>query len=111
LGIRCVFESNAEDFKLETVRSLHVFRIVQEAITNSVRHGKAKNVRIELATDNRFLKVSVMDDGIGLSAKTRARPGLGLRVMQYRATILGASLTFERTTPAGGTTVICSCPL
>jgi len=110
-GIRCVFESTAQDFKLETARSVHVFRIVQEAITNSVRHGKAKNVRIELVRNNESVKVTVTDDGVGLSAKTRARPGLGLRVMQYRATMIGASLTFDRTTPSGGTTVICSCPL
>jgi len=46
-----------------------------------------------------------------LSSKTTANPGLGLRIMEYRARMLGASLTVERASEAGGTAVTCCCPL
>jgi signal transduction histidine kinase len=110
-GIRCICESQVKDLTLDNARSLHVFRMVQEAVSNSVRHGRAKNVRIGLRSDNAQLIVTVIDDGSGLSPKTTATPGLGLRIMHYRARILSASLTVERTAPSGGTTVTCRCPL
>jgi signal transduction histidine kinase len=108
LGISCVCEST-EQLSLDRTRSLHIFRIVQEAVNNSVRHGKAKNVRIELRREGSLLNVLITDDGIGLSQKTSTNPGLGLRIMQYRATMLGAILKVTRTAPSGGTTVTCSC--
>ena len=110
-GIQCVCESHVKDLTFDSARSLHVFRMVQEAVSNSVRHGRANAVRIELSSDETHLTIIVTDDGIGLSMETSAKPGLGLRIMHYRANILGASLTVERTGPSGGTTVICTCPL
>jgi signal transduction histidine kinase len=61
--------------------------------------------------DRKDLIVTVVDDGIGLSQKTSVNPGLGLRLMQYRAKIIGASLTVERAAPEGGTVVTCICPI
>lgn len=110
-GIRCTYECHQQDLVLNPNRSLHVFRIIQEAVNNSVRHGKAKNVRVRMTRDRKDLIVTVVDDGIGLSQKTSVNPGFGLRLMQYRAKMLGASLTVERAAPEGGTVVTCICPL
>ncbi|HMB94626.1 MAG TPA: sensor histidine kinase, partial [Tepidisphaeraceae bacterium] len=110
-GIECDCEIEAEEVPLNRSRSLHVFRIVQEAVNNSVRHGKAKHVKISLITDAQTLKVTIHDDGSGLSQKTMANPGLGLRIMQYRARMLDASLTIVRANEAGGTIVTCICPI
>jgi signal transduction histidine kinase len=111
LGINCKYTSGRQAFALDRTRSLHVFRIVQEAVSNSVRHGKAKNVRIELTSDDSHVHATVVDDGRGLSAETTQKPGLGLRIMRYRANILGAELTVKRADASGGTMVSCKCPL
>jgi len=110
-GIHCICEDHQQNLVLDRTRSLHLFRIVQEAVNNSVRHGKAKNVRVGMTRDRKDLIVTVVDDGVGLSLKTSVNPGIGLRLMQYRAKMLGASLTVKRSAPEGGTVVTCICPL
>lgn len=113
LGIDCHGEFVAEDLdlNLDRTRSLHLYRIVQEAVNNSVRHGKSKHVAIRTEQRGNNLHVTVSDDGSGLSQKTMANPGLGLRIMQYRARMLSATLAVERATPSGGTVVTCICPI
>lgn len=110
-GIRCTCEGAGENFVVEKTRSLHLFRVVQEAVNNAVRHGKARNIRIAIVRENNMLKVTIVDDGVGLSQKTTDQPGLGLRIMEHRATMLHASLTVERASAQGGTIVTCICPV
>lgn len=111
LGVDCEVEFDDSPLPLDRTRSLHLYRIVQEAVNNSVRHGKAPHVRIFIQNDGHYVRVQVIDDGSGLSEKTMNNPGLGLRIMQYRARILGATLTAERASPASGTVVTCTCPV
>jgi len=110
-GVQCECEADGQPFELDQKRSLHLFRIVQEAINNSVRHGKAKNIQVRLVREKSLLKVTVVDDGIGLSKKTSDYPGVGLRIMQQRAKMLIATLTVERASAEGGTVVTCVCPI
>jgi signal transduction histidine kinase len=111
LGIECTGQFPQADLNLDRTRSLHLFRIVQEAVNNSVKHGKARHVKVAVQRNDSALVVTIADDGSGLSQKTIANPGLGLRIMQYRARMLGATLAVERANPGGGTVVICTCPL
>jgi signal transduction histidine kinase len=111
LGIDCTGEFPQTDLNLDRTRSLHLYRIVQEAVNNSVRHGKARHVKVMVQRQQGALLVTVADDGSGLSQKTIANPGLGLRIMQYRARMLGATLAVEKGNPGAGTVVICTCPL
>ncbi len=110
-NINCRGEFDDEKLILDRARSLHLYRIVQEAVNNSVRHGKARNVQVRLRNNEDELQIQIIDDGCGLSAKTMNNPGLGLRIMQYRARMLGASLTIERANAKAGTIVTCRCPL
>jgi len=55
--------------------------------------------------------MTVTDNGSGLSAKTVADPGIGLRIMQYRANLIGAKLHVARATESGGTIVSCTLPV
>jgi len=110
-SVNCTCECDSPGLALDPKPSLHLFRLVQEAVNNSVRHGKAKNIRIGLFSEKRVLRVTVVDDGIGLSEKTSNQPGVGLRIMQQRARMLGASLTVERAALEGGTVVNCICPI
>jgi two-component system, LuxR family, sensor kinase FixL len=110
-NIKCETQFDTQTIALDRTRALHLYRIVQEAVNNSVRHGKSRRVRIEVRCHGDNLAVLVADDGSGLSQKTMNNPGIGLRIMQYRARILGASLAVERATGSGGTVVTCRCPI
>ncbi|NUO59929.1 MAG: sensor histidine kinase [Hamadaea sp.] len=76
------------------------YRIVQEALTNVIRHAQAQNVRIALRQDEHILRLEVSDDGHGGPV---AKTGHGLRGMSERARLLGGSLTAGNGTPAGFT--------
>jgi two-component system sensor histidine kinase UhpB len=78
---------------------LAVFRIAQEALTNTLRHATATNVRCVVAQHDGDVRLVFEDDGIGLV--TRATGGRGLLNMQRRAHALGGSLVFERSTSGG----------
>ena len=89
----------------------HVYRIVQEALTNVVRHSGATEVSISLETAEGELHLRVDDNGSGFAVTPPDRPeGLGLKIMRYRAQMLGGDLSIERARN-GGASVHCSCPL
>ena len=80
-----------------------VYRVVQEAMTNCVRHAHARNISIDVTAGDGQLQVRVTDDGIGLDPGRR-RNGLGLRGIDERVRELHGSMTISQ--PAGrGTTV------
>jgi signal transduction histidine kinase len=109
-GIDCSFECDEPTLPVANSSVIHVYRIIQEATSNSVKHGKAKHVYIRVAVRRGEVVFTVEDDGSGLSAKTIAQPGIGLQIMQYRAKLIGAKLAVARATPGGGTIVSCSLP-
>ena len=87
----------------------HLYRIAQEAISNGVKHGKAKRIEIRLESSDGHLSLSIKDDGGGMPTVLPEKRGIGLRIMQYRAHVIGGTLTAERD-PAGGTAVRCIIP-
>lgn len=87
------------------------YRIVQEALSNAVRHAGASTVGIEVAMEGPFLVVSVRDDGRGLSKAARsARPHLGLQGMRERAEACGGRLDVQDA-PHGGCVVEARLPI
>lgn len=101
-----------ENIKLHNdMHSMHLYRIAQESISNAVKHGKANNINIELKTKNGFLKLSIIDDGIGFSEsqKQTKKAGMGINIMRYRANILSGQIEiFE--TEEKETKVLCTVP-
>lgn len=85
----------------------HLYRIAQEAVSNALKHGKAKEIMIRLEHNGGRLLLSVQDNGIGFSEPEAKGAGMGLHIMRYRAGMIGSSLAVERR-PEGGTTVTCS---
>jgi signal transduction histidine kinase len=86
-----------------------VYRVVQEAMTNCVRHAEAKNIQINVTADGDQLRLSVSDDGVGLDPAHR-RKGLGLRGIDERVKELKGTMTISR--EAGrGTTLVVRLPL
>jgi signal transduction histidine kinase len=79
---------------LEPTQSLELLRVVQEAITNSLRHSRARNIEIAVRQVRSQIEVLVQDDGRGFNAGSSAG-GRGIRSMQVRAARLGADFSIE----------------
>jgi signal transduction histidine kinase len=86
----------------------HLYRIAQEAITNAIRHGKARHINLRLDSTADEIVLTIIDDGIGLPENARNGDGLGLRIMAYRASMIGATFGIERRSSLGGTCVTCT---
>lgn len=87
-----------------------LYKIAQEAVTNAVKHGQAKSVRIGLASRPGQIILTLRNDGAPFPKLTEPATGLGLRIMNYRASLIGASLEIKSDSPAGAC-VICAVPL
>jgi two-component system, LuxR family, sensor kinase FixL len=80
----------------------HLYRIAQEAITNALKHAHARTITIVLDADSRFCRLSVEDDGQGIDAtRNGSGEGTGLRIMRYRANLIGAHFHAEQASPSG----------
>ena len=106
-GIACSFVGSGPDLELSSNAAIHLFRIAQEAVSNAVKHGRARRVIIALDTANGSSSLRVSDDGVGFFLPAGERKGMGLNTMRYRARMIGGELEIHPNTPSG-TTVICS---
>jgi PAS domain S-box-containing protein len=109
-GSRCRIVCDPPVLLDDVTVATHLFRIAQEAVSNALRHGKAKHINIELTRDRDALTLVVTDDGLGFGKLAVNHRGLGLRSMQHRAKALRGSVTLERGA-RGGTVVTCRVPL
>jgi signal transduction histidine kinase len=87
-----------------------LYKIAQEAVTNAIKHAKAKSVSISLANGSGRTILMVHNDGLPFPKMNGPSTGMGLRIMNYRASLIGASIEIK-TEGARGTRVICSVPL
>lgn len=93
----------------DTLVATQLFRIAQEAVHNAARHAKPHEIEISLIRKDGTLVLSVEDDGQGIEQTASGSSGLGIGIMQHRASLIGATLTvLPRDTP--GTVVRCVIP-
>jgi len=112
-GLPVEFEGRAG--RLPEHVEVAAFRIVQEAVSNSVRHAEPQHIRVKASTAEGVLRVEVVDDGIGfdlgeVSARTRTGEAVGLMGMRERAELLGGTLRVE-SAPGKGTRITAEIPL
>jgi len=88
----------------------HLYRIAQEAVTNGIKHGRARRIRITLSSTKAGVTLAVADDGIRFKKTARLPKGIGLRIMNYRADVIGAALVVGPGI-GRGTEVICTVPV
>lgn len=81
-----------DNIDLDIAKEDIVFRVIQESITNSVRHGHAKTIWIELLEEEEAYVMTIQDDGVGFD---ELHYGYGLKQMQERLMIIGGSVHFE----------------
>jgi signal transduction histidine kinase/DNA-binding NarL/FixJ family response regulator len=93
-----------EPRELPAALAHQLFRIVQEALTNAVRHAGARSVRIGVIHEDDFVAVLVQDDGQGFAPDEPAGGAIGLRGMAERARLIGGTLDVD-SVPGWGTRV------
>jgi signal transduction histidine kinase len=94
---------------LQAEPQIILFRIIQEAIQNSIKHAQPQIIDISMRQSNQQLIVIIADDGAGFDKSVMAK-GLGIRNMQHRTKLLKGNINWEVTT-AGGTAVVINLPL
>ncbi len=102
--------ATAPTLTVTQVAQSHLRQIAQEALSNSLRHGRPRHIKVELLSNNGHLQLRVSDDGQGFDAAQAHASGRGLANMQGRAVQLGGTLSIE-TRPAHGTKVLLDIPL
>jgi signal transduction histidine kinase len=108
--VECLLRSGDACFSLDDFRTIHLYRIAQEAIGNAVRHGKAARLVITLSRLGDRGILTVQDDGSGMPEQQTVSTGMGLRIMRHRAQILGGQLDIYEEA-ARGVTISCSFPV
>jgi signal transduction histidine kinase len=109
-GIRCEVNWQENLVILNEDVVMHFFRIAQEALQNAVNHAGPSLIEVNLRRVGETVQLAVQDNGRGLSPSEKPARGLGLRIMAYRAAIIGGELKIER--PArGGTRILCIIPI
>jgi PAS domain S-box-containing protein len=104
--ISCRFVSEEPPAAVDNEVALHLYYIVLEAVANASKHGKARNVTITLEPAKDRYVLSVQDDGAGFAPRSTPQTGMGIRIIHYRARVIGAILTLQ-SQPGSGTHVAC----
>jgi signal transduction histidine kinase len=103
LGVRVHYERHGDPVPVDDTTAIHVYRVLQEALSNVARHSGATEAQVHLRFDHSTLTLDVEDRGTGLATDDDRR-GLGLVAMRERAGLLGGSLELRR--PEGGGTLV-----
>jgi signal transduction histidine kinase len=106
-NVSCRFECPQPVLIGDNAVATHLYRIVQEAISNAVKHGQARSIIVRLIGSADQTTLRVWNNGAGFSVDANAEGGLGLRIMQYRAEMIGATLKISSDSREG-TAVTCT---
>jgi signal transduction histidine kinase len=104
--IPCVFECDGPVEIADPDVAIHLYRIAQESVANAVKHSNAGEIVVSVAADDDDVILKICDDGVGLPENPPGGKGMGLRIMAWRASVIGATFNIERRSPRG-TRVTC----
>ena len=109
-GVHCRFDYDSQVTVSNHAMATHLFRLAQEAVSNAIKHGKATEISIHLKADPGWIYLGISDNGAGFAPeKMPPSSGMGVRIMKFRAGMIGGTLTIERNAQ-GGVLVLCSAP-
>lgn len=103
------FEAD-EIIGLELQQELALYRIVQELVNNAIKHSGASEVQIELRQTERFIQLSVRDNGCGFNTQDAGKGGIGLKSIEARKEMLKAEMQIA-SIPGEGTCIIVRLPV
>jgi len=107
--VTCHMNDSQEIEIADPTVAVQLYRIVQEAINNALKHAGAKNITIGLEANKDGVLLSIRDDGKGFDPAKTTADDFGLRIMRYRASIIGCPLQISAT-PGEGTLITCLLP-
>jgi PAS domain S-box-containing protein len=84
----------------------HLFRIVQEATSNAVKHGNASKVQVDMQSDDTKLTIKIEDNGAGFAPDWDQHKGLGVRIMKFRSRLIGANLEISESRLGGAAIIV-----
>jgi two-component system CheB/CheR fusion protein len=105
-GVLCQFDAVDSVTIDDNNTATHLYRIAQEAVTNALVHGRAKNLTIGLEQKDGQVCLQITDDGKGFDERTAGKDGMGLKIMRYRAELINAALAIQAR-DGTGTVVTC----
>jgi PAS domain S-box-containing protein len=110
-GLTCHWTNNTSEIDLTRERATAVFRILQEILTNVLRHARAANLYVKLRRSKHYFELEVKDDGQGITeGQLMNTQSLGLLGMKERALLVGGEVRITGK-EGGGTTVVVRVPL
>ncbi|MBN2747746.1 MAG: PAS domain-containing protein [Bacteroidales bacterium] len=104
--INVKFEDKTKSLEYSKSDSLHIFRIVQESISNVIKHSEAKNMIVKISESSSKTEFMVKDDGKGFEANIENSVGMGLINMENRAKSIGADFRID-SSESGTTVLVC----
>ena len=109
--VRCRLECDAPVLLYDHATATNLFRIAQEAISNAIKHGRAQRISVSLKEGRGRIVLRVTDNGVGIPPRMslQRQKGMGMRIMQSRAGMIGGTLAVERI-GTGGVIVTCAVP-
>jgi signal transduction histidine kinase len=105
-----IFEADASLPELPDAYKITLYRTLQEALTNVVRHAQASQAWVELSLDDDRVSLTVQDKGIGMDEEKARANGIGLAGLRERITIAGGMLTIS-SAPQCGTVLSAQFPV
>jgi signal transduction histidine kinase len=105
-----VVQSGLDETRFSAEVEIAAYRIIQEALTNVVRHAQTREAIVRIRQEPRTLIVEVEDRGIGFDPSRLSRQTIGVQGMRERVSILGGRLTIE-SSPGAGTRIKAELPL
>jgi signal transduction histidine kinase len=110
--VPCFFHADENVVVENEVAATHLYRIAQEFISNAARHGKPERIDVKLETLPDEVRLTVTNDGRPFLKRAREYAGMGLKIIRYRASAIGASVEIRpRTDGITGTVAECVVPL
>ncbi len=107
-GVPTEFQCSTREISISSSIELQLYHIAQEALNNAIKHSETETIAVKLFYEPMEIVLSITDKGRGLDEKNSN--GLGLRIMEYRANMVGGYFNLVPTA-GGGTTVLCRVPV
>ncbi|HRW79313.1 MAG TPA: ATP-binding protein [Desulfomonilia bacterium] len=105
-GVSCTFVCSDPIFIYDNEKATHLYRIVQEALNNAIKHGEADTIAISLNREGPVCSLTVTDNGRGFGKTPTHGRGMGISIMRYRASMFEATIDI-RARSQGGTDLVC----
>jgi signal transduction histidine kinase len=106
-SISCQFECDSPVLVHDQAVATNLYRIAQEAVSNAIKHGRAKHIVVALENAEPGLRLTIADSGRGFPETLPNNHGMGMRIMANRASVIGADFRTGRSA-FGGAEIACT---